>query len=591
MTWWSRKEGAAAAHGDDPPGSGGNSGAGGGAAAAASGTTTAGGASAGGSSSAGKRKSGGGGGIRRNLLLGKGRSSGGAAAAAAPDGSDSEHKQDDSAAVHVLADSVSGIEVAFSDNDLLMTTSSTTSPSAIRNGTAITTALAVEGMISFREQMNRRRKVYRGQFSVAANNANYYSGDPTASGEGELEGDDDPSVGFRVGRHRVPIFGAKKSRPLFDDALFLLRSHEVRDELSCVREELTRMNAEISALETDRGRLERKALHVADDDGADGGMRQDGADAGASSNQWDTHRLLSSPTERLSKQQRSALQERRGLALSISLHNQQAREVFLARCGSIASVIRAEQQRARNAKKSAADNNSDAVICLRPENCRDGGAAATMQHVALIKGATSGSEASAFFISKDKGKSYCWGHLPDRLFRRMKSSGYDPKHHVTDIVYLSTGPMGCYYAQFRSGECWWGSIADDREFDAICGDRDWDIHRVVFGGGCAVTDAHGHKHATTSWIILGRDGRACWKNLPARLHNKLESRMASEAAPAEVALGSGGSYFIRFLDGSTDYCLPARTAQVCRDLEKDGKAITSVSLSPELSRDFIIRHH
>jgi hypothetical protein len=66
--------------------------------------------------------------------------------------------------------------------------------------------------------------------------------------------------------------------------------------------------------------------------------------------------------------------------------------------------------------------------------------------------------------------------------------------------------------------------------------------------------------------------------------------MADEAAPVEVALGSGNSYFIRFLDGSFDYCLPASAAEECRKLEEKGATITSVSLHPELSQDFVIRH-
>jgi hypothetical protein len=42
--------------------------------------------------------------------------------------------------------------------------------------------------------------------------------------------------------------------------------------------------------------------------------------------------------------------------------------------------------------------------------------------------------------------------------------------------------------------------------------------------------------------------------------------------------------------GTTDWQLPAKAAKVCRALEKEGKSIMSVSLHPELSNDFIIRH-
>jgi hypothetical protein len=32
----------------------------------------------------------------------------------------------------------------------------------------------------------------------------------------------------------------------------------------------------------------------------------------------------------------------------------------------------------------------------------------------------------------------------------------------------------------------------------------------------------------------------------------------------------GDLYFVRFLDGSVDYCLPAEVAQVCEYVEKNG---------------------
>jgi hypothetical protein len=62
------------------------------------------------------------------------------------------------------------------------------------------------------------------------------------------------------------------------------------------------------------------------------------------------------------------------------------------------------------------------------------------------------------------------------------------------------------------------------------------------------------------------------------------------SAPAEVSLGPGGSYFIRFLDGTVDYCLPAEIAEVCEDIERRGGEITNITLHPEISHDFVIRH-
>jgi hypothetical protein len=249
-------------------------------------------------------------------------------------------------------------------------------------------------------------------------------------------------------------------------------------------------------------------------------------------------------------------------------------------------------------------NQSTVVVTVRPETCRDGGGAATLQHVALLAGSTSPTEAGGFFVSRDgihgggagasathhkSNRAYYWGHLPDRLFRRMKNAGMDPKHHhACDILYLSTGPMGAYYAEFRSGECWWGSAAEDTEFDALC--AEWEVGRVAFGPCSSAVDGRCHEHRATSWIVLGRDGRVAWKNLPSRLHGKLERRLASEVAPAEVSLGAGGTYFVRFADGTVDYSLPVAAARVCRAIEADGSSITSIALHAELPHDFIVRH-
>jgi hypothetical protein len=367
--------------------------------------------------------------------------------------------------------------------------------------------------------------------------------------------------------HRVPLSGRPSSISTmpYDDILFLLKSHEVVDEVSCVREELTQMNAEIEALEEDRGFLEEKRLQLPGVPDREGGVNS------SKSNAWDVHCLLStSRLPKLSAAVRDELQEHRGLSLTVCMHNEKAQEAFLSKCGYAA----VNPQRYRNQTRGTA------VVTLDPDNCRDGGAAATIQHVSLLKG----SSETSFFISRDSGKACHWGHLPEKLFRRMKSAGLNPQRSLSDLVYLSTGPLESYYAELRSGECWWGSPLGDEDFHSIC--SEWDVFRVAFGSTTAV-DA---KHTITSWIILGRDGRAAWKNLPARLHSKLESRMANEAAPVEVSLGSGDSYFIRFLDGSFDFCLPATAAEVCRKLEQKGVGITSVSLHPELSHDFVIRH-
>lgn len=511
-----------------------------------------------------------------------------------------------SSMMHV-AETVSGIEVSFSSDDNALRSL----PDERNEGT----------VVSLREQLYRRRKVHRAQYRVTESS--------TATSIAALSKTASLSVDALVpsdlssGTHRVPLFAktlkkAKvKAKPgkgsgalpvvNYHQALQLLQSHDVSDEAALLQEEVRNLATETHALGSDRTRLAQRSAtllasnqhhHSKPTPAGAGGPTAPASSSSAEVQFWDVHRLLASEKVPSSGLERSRLQEQRGLCLTVSLHNPLAREAFLAKCGSTASFLRTAMQRSPDSP------DGGVVVSIRPETCRDGGAASTIQHLSLLAGGMSSNEAGGFFMSRDgsgggshqthhsspssHSKAYYWGHLPDRLFRRMKNAGLDPKHHACDLLYLSTGPMGAYYAEFRSGECWWGSTAEDTEFDSLC--CEWDVSRVAFGACNTLVDSLGQKHHSTSWIVIGRDGRVAWKNLPSRLHNKLERRLASENAPAEVTLGPGGSYFIRFVDGAVDYCLPAVIARVCRSIEAKGLTITSISLHPELSHDFIVRH-
>jgi hypothetical protein len=452
-----------------------------------------------------------------------------------------------------IGETLSGIEVSLSQE--IQSPSSPASPPQ-----QLYLPLKASLILSLTEALEKRgKRVHRSQFS----NSNWpllkkSPQDPPPSSP------DGPVKALTLRPHRVPLSGKPVSALTYDNVLSMLKSYEVVDEVSCVREEMTRMNSEIEALEEDRTFLEEKRpqLPVIP-------MREGGAGS-SKNNTWDVHSLLSATRNpKLGAAERDKLQEHRGLSLTICMHNEKAQEAFLSKCGSKAANILSQLYRNQS--------SGPTIVTLDPNNWRDGGAATTIQHVSLL----AGSSETAFFISRDSGKANLWGHLPEKLFRRMKSAGQSSS---TDLVYLSTGPLGSYYAELRSGECWWGSPLGDEDFHSIC--SEWDVYRVAFGS-TTVVDA---RHTISSWIILGRDGRVAWKNLPARLHNKLKSRLPDQAAPVEVALGSGNSYFIRFLDGSFDFCLPASAAEVCRKLEVKGATIMSVSLHPELSHDFVIRH-
>jgi hypothetical protein len=416
---------------------------------------------------------------------------------------------------------------------------------------------AREPVISIKEQIRQRQKIYRTQFSVS------FPALKQAPSTTHMSFDN-----WRPTDHRIPLLGFIIVESSYEDVFNILQHSPVTDEFSAVQKELKQLNSELAALEKDRSWLDanwRKMANVQPNTSPSKSIMSSVVD-------WDIRRVLNSET--LNEDEQLRLQQTRGLCWTIRLQNPKAKEAFLSKCGSIPT-------KSKNSKRRLPGD----TVTLCPDNCRPQGAGASIQHVSIMSG-DNGSN-SAFFLSRDHGKSLHWGHLPPKLFRRMKEEGMDSGH--ADLIYLSTGPHGCYYAEFRSGECWWGSAVEDHDFHAII--SHWDIYRVVFGPIVAFEDDFGgNKSMSNSWIILGRDGRAAWKNLPSRLHHRLESRLANGAAPAEVALGPGDSYYIRFLDGTVDYCLPAVVAEVCEHIELNGGSITDIALHPEISHDFVIRH-
>jgi hypothetical protein len=385
-------------------------------------------------------------------------------------------------------------------------------------------------VISFSDQLIERRRVYRTQFNV--------SKWPSPSRDAPQQPEFLNKEEFRARNHRIPIFTSqslKKPAKVFDDILLLLRSHPVVDERSCVKSELAQISSEIAELELDRLELERRASKLPPSSTAAHG-------SSALPSQWEINQQLS---KKLSPSKRSQLQNDRGRCMTVSFQNARTQDAFLTKCGCKASVLRQSTGTQRRGEETA-------TVTVTPDNCRDGGAAATIQHISLMNGPLG----SAFFISRDNGKSFhTAGRLPEQMLHRWMDAGLDPVH-CNEVLYLSTGPLGYYYIEFRSGECWWGCPEQDKEFHRIC--KEWDVYRIVFGACSVWDDGRGKRHKASSWIVLSRDGRAAWKNIPSPLHNLLSNRMANECAPVEVALGSAGAYFVRYLDGRYTICAPTQ---------------------------------
>lgn len=200
---------------------------------------------------------------------------------------------------------------------------------------------------------------------------------------------------------------------------------------------------------------------------------------------------------------------------------------------------------------------------------------------ASSEGDTNKDLGTSYFIKFDAGKSYHRGILPANLADRLKREDRDSR----SLRYLSTGPSSAdakgdsalYYAEFDDGECWWATASSlSQENDTLHQTfLNMDVYRVAFG--------------TDSWIVIGKDGDVVWKNLPQGLHDILASRDDSSAAACEVSLGMGGSYFIRFMDGSIEYSLHSFAADVCERLEAKRQSICNVSLNVA-THDCLIRY-
>lgn len=517
------------------------------------------------------------------------------------------------------------------------------------------------GVISLQPQLVERQKIYRAQFqstnynssaiSSSSGNTHRHQGAPSPYCKPVI----DPTSLFGKPReHRLPLFDYKIAMSSYDDVLDLLKGYSVKDEIQCLTDELEQTDNELKAIEKDRSDIERlnltnsveniqnsaskkvNMIESRDEQLARGGFgtREIPSTIGNTLNnsatspepEWDINRILST-RKNLTANEIVQLQTERGTCLTVSIENSRAFESLLAQCGGKGTTCIPFQVYDTKQRIASYNYHGPNVVTLRPGNnsifesyADSTSAACNIQQIALLRFSSSNQLSdSSFFLSRDSGGSFYYGRLPDKMYRRMKSNSastatsnerasgysrvaisepqrqpYDPR----DIQYLSSGPFGSYYCEFRNGECWWGFTSYDEELDAIC--NEWDVHIIAFGpclslevgNGNAISPnpSSGHSFKATSWIVIARDGRAAWKNLPARLHNKLASRLANETFPVDVSLGSGGSYFIRFLDGTTDWQLPSRTAAICQRLENDGSRITSIILHPELSHDFIIRH-
>lgn len=427
-----------------------------------------------------------------------------------------------------LAETYSGIEVSLSAD---AASSKHDSISAAPTESSLSTVL------SLKDHVNDLQRLFSKQFAPTLN----------ASASALPK----PPPNFRPRKHRVPLFRRSHApSPSPQEELRILATQQLVQEGHLLRQELQKMDQEIHALQQDRDDLES--------------IRQTPHSNTHTHSPFQLHRLLA--TAKLTNDQRKQLQTQRGTSLTLLLPSK-ARETIMARCGSKSST--SPLRKSPTARK-------ETVTLVAPHNCRDGGAAATIQHVQLL------STPESFYISRDNGKAFFNGNniLPDRLAHRLKKRS----KASNDILYLAAG-NGYYYVEFRNGDIWWGS-PNDAEFDSLC--SSWNVHRVELGPATRL-DSSASTKRVPSWIILSQDAKVAWKNVPSRLQHALSERDESSPAVCSVALGAASSYFVRWADGTTDWQLPCQASEIMRRLEADGPVL-DVSLHPEQPQYFIIRH-
>jgi len=410
--------------------------------------------------------------------------------------------------------------------------------------------------------------------------------------------------------------------------------HPQIDEYDAIYEEYTHLKSEIKALELDRIELEKqfhKASKVISQEKLSNEsnklsyqtfrtnlryMKRDDIktlpvlwleDVQLTSNEDSSSRR----SNKLDTKFQQQIRNYRGTNLALLISDKQCKTSLIGRTCSLSNIN----------TESLSNSGSSMLQRMGSATLIDGGGE-LLNHVAITgyddKTSTSKSAKDIFnksknesmgttyFLKFDNGKTHHRGNLPSNLLARL----YRERKEYTSIKYLSTGctySIGnghrCYYCEFDTGECWWGTNKDDMLDDAF---MSVDVHRVAFGGSSSNKES-------SSWIVIGKDGSVKWKNVPQGLHDLLMKHMATTSnskegllsptflsvnpatpkstavCPCEVSLGIGGTYFIRFIDGSFDYSLPNFVADVVDKFESDGRLIRNVSLHIE-TYDCLIRY-
>jgi hypothetical protein len=305
------------------------------------------------------------------------------------------------------------------------------------------------------------------------------------------------------GQHRITTSTNHPISNSFKEKLAMLKSHLVSDEEQTARKEYSNIWTEMKAIEQDREVLKHQNQdepHVKQCKNACSNPR--------CKESWDVNSYLNGVHMKrggkkkglnrvVDKEQLRHLQQSRGAFVHVGFRRKDVLPKFAAKCGGNPNSCQPH--------KIVQECNLELFgIDLISSS------ATTVRHLAIV----TGEKGASFFISKDDGRAHCdsiHARLEERL-KKLKKSHQQSSASYGAIRYLSCGPNRSYFAELVSGQTLWGIGDHDEEFQKIM--DAFNVHRVAFG-------SFDHD---TSWIVLSKDGRMAWRNLPSRLHQLLQSR-------------------------------------------------------------------
>ena len=331
----------------------------------------------------------------------------------------------------------------------------------------------------------------------------------------------------------------------------------------------------------------------------------------------------------ITKQQRRKLERKRGICLTVHLSDERIQDAFKTEFADIANaieesdaggtsaVLSTSDEKVRDitdkystmavspesspqkvsSKKSNATLTSTASKLITVIGCRTLRSInfSSISRVATKSRYDAEQRDVGFWYISDDNSASCVGMPPPKFAERLSRERNLPSgaaYPVSNVHYMASGPLGSYFVRFASGETWWGlggtCPSQHEQFTEIMSKID--VRRIAFGPPCSEFTKEGSKVTAVPWVVLGADGTVAWSSsLPSSLERLLSDRPRDLAAPVEVSLGAGGSYFVKFADGDFKCVVSSPLANVCRQIEAKGSRITNMILHAE-SHDYIIRH-